>query len=32
MAWLLELRHGKIARGRDFFDQRQVLKAAGLTH
>jgi ketosteroid isomerase-like protein len=31
MAWLLELRHGKITRGRDFLDQRQALKAAGLT-
>jgi ketosteroid isomerase-like protein len=28
--WLLEVRDGRIARGRDFLDQRQALEAAGL--
>ena len=29
--WLLEVRDGRIARGRDFLDQRQALEAAGLS-
>jgi ketosteroid isomerase-like protein len=28
--WLFEVRDGRIARGRDFLDQRQALEAAGL--
>jgi ketosteroid isomerase-like protein len=27
MAWLLELRDGKIVRGRDFLDQQEALEA-----
>ena len=29
--WLFELRNGQIARGRDFLDPRDALKAAGLS-
>jgi ketosteroid isomerase-like protein len=31
MAWLVEVRDGKAARGRDFRDQRKALEAAGLS-
>ena len=30
MAWCFEVRDGKIARGRDFLEQRQALEAVGL--
>jgi ketosteroid isomerase-like protein len=30
MAWLFELREGKLVRGRDYLDPRQALEAAGL--
>jgi ketosteroid isomerase-like protein len=29
--WLFEVRDGKIARGRDFLDQREALEAVGLS-
>jgi ketosteroid isomerase-like protein len=31
MAWLVEVRDGRIARGRDFLDQRKALEAVGLS-
>jgi ketosteroid isomerase-like protein len=31
MAWLFELRDGKVVRGRDFLDQQEALAAAGMS-
>lgn len=30
MAWLFEVQHGLVVRGRDYLDQQEALKAAGL--